>query len=146
MVESKIGWKGDLLYIFLEKEICYINADGGIEKLIRYTPQYSTSRESQLAIYANTEPVKWRNYTYMIKKGMGLLGVFSNAYSKLVRIDQNGNETIIYDATVQNIGRAIILLGYYLVLLGFVVFNAVFTIKKYRKTKENKAKTNSSGE
>lgn len=64
---------------------------------------------------------------YVLKNNMGILNIFSIAYSQLVEIDSNGYERMIYDSSNAQNPRMYIALG---LIAIFVVSCLIFTIKK----------------
>ena len=69
---------------------------------------------------------------YKVKNDMGILNFFigQSSYSQLVKTDNFGNETILYDYNSFLLIKTIIVFLFIIIFVSFVIIHLVFDIKK----------------
>lgn len=68
-----------------------------------------------------------------ILNNRGLLNVFASSYSQLLRIDQNGTETLIYDVSKAQTAKAVLIMAAVLIFVAVVVAGIVRQFYKIKR-------------
>lgn len=80
------------------------------------------------------------NYQYVLKNDVGILGIFASSYSQLYRIDENGNQLLIYDANTIQFFNMLISFWGILLFISIVVVAIIKELKKLQKENANNFK------
>ena len=133
----KIEWDSDNIIIYLVRSNIAASFDKhgecvGLAEIEDLDENWAHGRsfDSRYRTVGNTE--------YVCKNDIGFLNIFASSYSQLVRIDENGVETMLYDVNDTQLARSIT--SFVLILL-FAI--SVFTIL-IRSIVINSKKMNSS--
>ncbi len=134
-------WSGNDIMVFFVRGDIYakLDANGNWVEIndIPYSPE--NNKLSSYLLYNKSEVVV-KNTTYRIQNDMGVLNLVqsANSYSQLIKIDENNNETILYDINHLQTTRTILVLIF---IIGLVSTFLVTLLKSItQETIKNKKK------
>lgn len=117
-----IEWdNNNLLVYFVRGDIAAsINEMGKFDKLLKIRNTIDNNSYWNNEVFATVR--SYNGCEYVIKNDMGILNIFASSYSQLVRIDNKGDEEILYDVNSEQINK------YLLSLIGITVFVLIIFI------------------
>lgn len=125
-----IEWdKNNLIIYFVRSDVAASFDERGIcteIKSIRNTSE-------NVSYWNNTVFSKKRQVgddQYIIKNDMGIFSYFGSSYSQLIKIDENGEEIILYDVSDAKIVRTIIAFLAVIILLVIAILTIIKTARK----------------
>ena len=132
-----VEWDGNNIIIYLIRSDLAVLTDEKGTVLELYEIENTIENNSYWNHSVFTPQREVNNSRYIMKNDMGLLNVLASSYSQVVKIDNNENETIIYDFSDQYAAKVIVISAAAIVFSAVVVFVIVFKFKGMKRQSAN---------
>lgn len=132
-------WSGNDIMVFFVRGDIYARLNTNGQWVDLYRVSQSTENNSLMYSLFDKEEVTVNNVKYKIQNDMGILNWFqvNHNHSQLIKIDENSNETILYDINSLQTTRTILVLVF---TIGFVSTALIVLLKPIIQEKKIKKK------
>ena len=131
-----VRWKGDRLVLFFARASLIVETtlSGELVNMLEYLEPSISNNDLWRAITAQ-RPIKIHGNLYKTQNPMGGFGdlIFAQSYPQLIKIDENGNTTMVYDASGKQIPKAITIFCMILTFVFTCIGGLIWQIKKYAR-------------
>lgn len=128
-----IEWDGNNLIIYFVRSnvAALVDENGTVLELQEIENTTSNNSYWNHSVFSTQRTVG--NYKYIIKNDMGLFNIFASSYSQLIAVDDQGNQTILYN--VNNALRTKTIIIFIAVIMFVVIVVSVIIVQflKLRK-------------
>ena len=129
-----VQWKDNNILLLLVRGsiIVEFSQDGQFINMIR-TDGSSVQNNSLWNQIAKKNYIDIGQSSYCVKNNMGIFNFFTSSYSQLITVDNQGNQTILYDVNNAQMTKTIIIFIAVIMFIAIVVSVIVFPFLKVRK-------------
>lgn len=128
-----------IVYRTLGELAVLIDRDGNLLEMDSISDTIENNTAINCTLYSNERQVG--DITYKAEKSV----FFSSMYSKLIKIEKDGTETVLFDVSKQNLIGTIIVAVLIVSAFASIITYFVITIKKLRQSGHNRGKSKQSG-
>lgn len=127
-----VEWDGDCLLIYHVRGDLAVSVDsaGEIRDIARIQDTENNT-SYWYTLYATRR--KAGDTLYVIRNDMGLLNIMASSYSQLVKVDANGEETILYDVNAAQLKKTVVILAIVLAAVAAAIACIVGSFKQAAK-------------
>lgn len=125
-----IEWSGDdiIIYFIRDNIALQIDAMGNIVNIVKVLDTMDNSLYMRQNVFSDEK--YYNGNKYLLKNDLGILNFFASSYSQITIIDDDGNETTVYDVSNLQMYKYIIISS---LIIVFLAMFAVILISKIRK-------------
>lgn len=130
-----VRWKGDHLVLFLERSSLIVEFTLFGELVNMVDTQNNLTNDALWRAITTQRPIKIHGNLYKTQNPMGGFGdlIFAQSYPQLIKVDEKGNATMIYDASGKQIPKAITIFCLILTFVFTCIGGLIWQIKKYAR-------------
>ena len=130
-----VRWKGDHLVLFLERSSLIVEFTLFGELVNMVDTQNNLTNDALWRAITTQRPIKIHGNLYKTQNPMGGFGdlIFAQSYLQLIKVDEKGNATMIYDASGKQIPKAITIFCMILTFVFTCLGGLIWQIKKYAR-------------
>lgn len=128
-----VEWDGNNLIIYFVRSsvAALVDENGTILELQEIENTTNNNSYWNHSVFSTQRTVG--NCKYIIKNDMGLFNIFASSYSQLMAVDDQGNQTILYNVNNTQMTKTIITFIAVIVFVAIVVSVIIFQFLKLRK-------------
>ena len=130
-----VEWDGDNIIIYFVRSDVAASFDPLANNVELRKIQNTTDNNFywNYSVFSEHRTISTNEYT--IKNNMGFFNIFSSSYDQLIKTDEEGNTTIIYDAGNGHMIKIILILIVVFVFAGLVIYRVILEFKKAKEHK-----------
>lgn len=128
-----VEWDGNNIIIyFVRSDVAVlVDENGTILELQKIENTTNNSSYWNHSVFSTQRTAG--NYKYIIKNDMGPFNLFASSYSQLIVVDEQGNQTMLYNVNNAQISKTIFIFVAVIIFSAIVVSAIIFKFLKLRK-------------